>query len=83
MRECNPTLREVIELAHHVRLSSASPTGLAWKARTGKGRANKREGEAAGVQKQPGVSKFLLNGRQWYCTAAVRALQALEASHAD
>lgn len=83
MSQCNPTLQEVIELSHHVRLSSDSPTGLTWKARSGKGRANKREGETAGVQKQPGVFKFLLNGRQWYCSAAVKALQTLGASHAD
>lgn len=83
MSQCNPTLQEVVELAHHVRLSGASPTGLTWKARSGKGRANKREGEVAGVQKQPGVFKFLLNGRQWYCSAAVRALQTLEVSRAD
>ncbi|GEM_PF-6921888 len=81
MSKCNPTLQEAIELASHIRLSSTSATGLEWKSRSGKGRANKRGGEQAGVQKQPGVYKFLLNGRQWYCSAAVRTLRDLEVKH--
>ena len=84
MRICNPTLKQVIELSKYVRLSGDSPTGLVYRARTGKGRANKRDGEVVGSEKTPGVFKFNVNGQQWYCTAAVRSLQSLgERYHVD
>lgn len=86
MRQRETTLQEALTLARLIKIDKASPSGIAWRVRSGKGKANKREGEPAGTRTATGVYRVMVNGRLWYSTAAVAALNALKvagASHAD
>lgn len=77
MQKRTVTLEEALTLAKLIKLDTASPSGISWRVRSGKGKANKREGEPAGTRTATGVYRVMVNGRLWYSTAAVEALRAL------
>lgn len=74
------SLQEAIALNRVLKLCSEAPSGLAWRARSGKGKANKREGDPAGGLNRTGGRDYrvMVNGKRWTAPAAVRILLSLE-----
>lgn len=84
MSQRETTLQEGLTLAKLIKIDSASPSGIAWRVRSGKGKANKREGEPAGALNKPGgVFRVMVNGRRYRTSEVVGIIKALEASRAD
>lgn len=73
------TLREALDLYAHVKIDPESPSMLAWRARSGKGKENKREGEPAGGLNRTGGRDYrvMVNGKRWTAPDVIKILTAL------